>query len=74
MLGTLDDDETSVGANRGYPFVSYVLADVADRDTVVAACNLFRTITVGDGPYRLWRYCQVDARMGRPLDIPLDCA
>ena len=69
VLGTLDDDETMVGTSpNGWPWTFYILADVPDRDTVVAACNLFRITPVGD--YRLWKYMRVEARIGRELVIP----
>jgi hypothetical protein len=69
VLGTLDDDETMVGTSpNGWPWTCYIMADVPDRDTAVAACNLFRTTTVGE--YRLWKYCRVEARLGRELVIP----
>jgi len=69
ILGMLDDDETMVGTSPdGYPWTAYIMADMPDRDSVVAACNLFRTIEVGE--YRLWKYCRVEARMGRALDVP----
>lgn len=69
VLGTLDDDETMVGTSpAGFPFTCYLLADCPDRETVKAACNLFRTIEVGE--HRLWRYMRVEARMGRALEIP----
>ncbi len=69
VLGTLDDDETMVGTSpNGWPWTFYILADVPDRATAVAACNLFRTITVGE--HRLWRYMRVEARIGRELVIP----
>ena len=71
ILGMLDDDETMVGAvSTGSPYTAYIMADVPDRETVKAACNLFRTIPVGDTDYRLWKYCTVEARMGRPLEVP----
>ena len=57
-----------VGSSEGWPCTAYVLADVPDRDAVVAGCNLFRTTPVGE--YRLWRYCSVEARVGRDLVIP----
>jgi hypothetical protein len=41
---------------------------MVDRATVVAACNLFRTIEVGE--HRLWKYMRVEARIGRELVIP----
>lgn len=69
VIGTMDDDETMVGTSpTGWPWTFYILADVADRETVVAACNLFRTGEVG--AHRLWRYMRVEARMGRELAMP----
>lgn len=69
VLGTLDDDQTMVGAcDAGFPWTAYILADMPDRDSVAAACNLFRTIEIGE--HRLWKYCRVEARMGRALAIP----
>ncbi len=69
IIGTLDDDETMVGTSpTGWPWTFYILADVPDRDTAVAACNLFRTIEIGE--YRLWKYMRVEARIGRELVIP----
>lgn len=69
ILGTLDDDQTMVGAApTGWPWTAYVLADMPDRDSVVAACNLFRTTEIGE--HRLWRYIRVEARMGRELAVP----
>ena len=69
ILGTLDDDETTVGTSpNGWPWTFYILADVPDRATAVAACNLFRTIQVGE--HRLWKFMRVEARIGRELVIP----
>jgi len=69
IIGTIDDDQTMVGTSpNGWPWTFYILAEVPDRDTVVAACNLFRTIEVGE--HRLWRYMRVEARIGRELVIP----
>lgn len=69
ILGTMDDDETMVGTSpTGYPWTFYILADVIDRATVVALCNLFRTTEIGE--HRLWRYMRVEARIGRELVIP----
>ena len=49
VLGTIDDDQTMVGTSpNGWPWTFYILAEVPDRETVVAACNLFRTIEVGE--------------------------
>lgn len=69
ILGTLDDDESMVGTSpTGWPWTFYILADMPDRATVVAACNLFRTVPVGE--HRLWKYIRVEARIGRELVIP----
>lgn len=69
VLGTMDDDETMVGTSpNGWPWTFYILADVIDRETVVKACDLFRTIEVGE--HRLWRYVRVEARIGRELAMP----
>ncbi|MEM1104395.1 MAG: hypothetical protein AAGH48_09835 [Pseudomonadota bacterium] len=69
VFGTLDDDETMVGTSpTGFPWTAYILADMPDRASVVAACNLFRSTEVGE--YRLWKYIRVEARMGREIVIP----
>jgi hypothetical protein len=69
VIGTLDDDQTMVGPSPvGWPWTFYILADVVDYETVVAACNLFRVTPVGE--YRLWRYMRVEARVGRELVMP----
>jgi hypothetical protein len=65
VLGTIDDDQHMVGPSDGWPWTCYVLADVPDQATVAAACNLFRTVQVGE--YGLWRYMKIEARIGRPL-------
>lgn len=70
VLGNMDDDRSMVGPSGNAPWTTYVLADVPDLETVHAACNLFRTIGVGDGTYKLWKYCKVEARVGRELSIP----
>jgi len=70
VVGTFDDDQTLVGASQGFPFTWYIMADFPDRNAVQAACNLLRSIVVGDGNDRLWKYMTVEARMGRALEIP----
>lgn len=71
ILGMLDDDETMVGTSpTGFPWTFYIMADVPDRETVRLACNLFRTIEVGNKDERLWKYMRVEARMGRALEVP----
>ena len=70
IVGTFDDDQTMVGATQGFPFTWYLLVDFPNREAVQAACNLLRTIVVGEGNDRLWKYMTVEARMGRALEIP----
>lgn len=65
VLGTLDDDETMVGATGTWPWTCYVLAEVPDREAVASVCNLLREIEVGEA--RLWKYLKIEARIGRPL-------
>lgn len=65
VLGTLDDDETMIGATDSWPWTCYVLAEVPDRDAVVRVCNLVREIEAEEAP--LWKYLKVEARIGRPL-------
>ena len=65
VLGTLDDDELSVGASTAWPWTAYVLADVPDLETVAKVTNVLREVEV-DGS-RLWKYLRVEARVGRPL-------
>lgn len=69
VLGTLDDDETMVGTSpNGWPWTFYILADVPNRETAVAICNLFRTLEIGE--FHLWKYLRVEARLGRELVMP----
>lgn len=68
VLGTIDDDQHMVGPSHSWPWTCYVLADVADQPTVAAACDLFRTVQVGE--HGLWRYMRIEARVGRPLPEP----
>ncbi|BDB29897.1 hypothetical protein CTP10_R73130 (plasmid) [Cupriavidus sp. P-10] len=70
VLGAIDDDRLMVGPSTTSPWTVYIMADVPDYDTVVAACNLFRTTPVGQ--YSLWRYAKVEARVGRALEIPAE--
>lgn len=68
VLGTLDDDRHMVGPSAGWPWTCYVLADVAGQPEVAAACDLMRTVQVGE--HGLWRYMKIEARVGRPLPEP----
>jgi hypothetical protein len=72
ILGAIDDDRLMVGPSTTSPWTVYIMADVKDYDTVVAACNLFRTTPVGE--YSLWRYAKIEARVGRALEIPAEAA
>ena len=65
VLGTLDDDQTIVGATPTWPWTCYVLAEVGDREGVAAVCGLLRELKADGTP--LWKYLKVEARLGRPL-------
>lgn len=69
VFGNMDDDRGMVGASDNWPWTTYLLADFPNIETVHAACNFFRTTVVGEGPYKLWKYCKVEARIGRELII-----
>lgn len=70
ILGIMDDDRIMVGPSATAPWTAYIMADVPDCEAVVTACNFFRTISVGDGTYKLWKYARVEARIGRELVVP----
>ncbi|MCA6215962.1 IacB protein [Ideonella sp. B7] len=70
VLGNIDDDLSMVGPSTSWPWTCYILADVPDIQTVHAACNLLRTVVVGEGPYKLWKYAKIEARVGRELVVP----
>lgn len=70
ILGIMDDDTIQVGPSTGAPWTAYIMADVPDIESAIAACNLFRSTPVGDGTYKLWKYCKVEARIGRKLVVP----
>ncbi|MCP4597763.1 IacB protein [Neptuniibacter sp.] len=70
VLGIMDDDRIQVGPSTSSPWTAYIMADVPDLETVTEACNFFRTTPVGDGTYKLWKYCKVEARIGRELEVP----
>ncbi|AJY48712.1 hypothetical protein [Halomonas sp. KO116] len=70
ILGIMDDDRIMVGPSATAPWTAYIMADVPDYEAVVTACNFFRTIPVGDGTYKLWKYARVEARIGRELVVP----
>lgn len=65
VFGTMDDDELVVGPSAGWPWTCYILADVPDLDAVRAVTSLVRDSEVGED--RLWKYIQVEARVGRRL-------
>lgn len=68
VLGVMDDDRLVVGQADSAPWTFYIMADVADFDTAVEVCNLYRTTPVGE--YNLWRYGKIEARVGRALTVP----
>ncbi len=70
VLGIMDDDRIQVGPSADAPWTAYIMADVPDLDTIIAACDFFRSTPVGDGTYKLWKYCKVEARIGRELVVP----
>ena len=70
VLGIMGDDRIQVGPSTSSPWTAYVMADVPDLDTVIKACDFFRSTPVGDGTYKLWKYCKVEARIGRELVVP----
>ena len=69
VIGNMDDDQLMVGPSTAAPWTTYVLADAETLDSVAAVCNLFRTTPVGEGESRLWKYCKIEARVGRELIV-----
>lgn len=67
VIGNMDDDQLMVGPSTTAPWTTYVLADADTLQSVAAVCNLFRTTPVGDS--KLWKYCKIEARVGRELII-----
>ncbi|WP_407731379.1 IacB protein [Pseudocitrobacter faecalis] len=67
VIGNMDDDQLMVGPSTTAPWTTYVLADADTLESVAAVCNLFRTTPVGDS--KLWKYCKIEARVGRELII-----
>lgn len=70
VIGIMDDDRIQVGPSTSAPWTFYIMADVPDYDTVVKACDFFRSTPVGDGTYKLWKFMKVEARIGRQLTVP----
>lgn len=70
VLGIMDDDRIQVGPSTSSPWTAYIMADVPEYETVVKACDFFRSTPVGDGRFKLWKYCKVEARIGRELVVP----
>ena len=66
VLGTMDDDQTMVGASSAWPWTSYILADAPDLEAVAAVCNLLRSTSLASGA-TLWKYLKIEARVGREL-------
>ena len=70
ILGIMDDDRIQVGPSTSSPWTAYIMADVANIEAVISACDFFRSTPVGDGTFKLWKYCKVEARIGRELVVP----
>lgn len=70
VLGIMDDDRIQVGPSSSAPWTAYIMADVPNLEAVIAGCDFFRSTPVGDGTYSLWKYCKVEARIGRKLVVP----
>lgn len=64
VLGTFDDDLLQAGASRGYPFISYIMADIPDLKAAIEVNNLMRTPVLG---VTLQKYLTIDTRLGHPL-------
>ncbi|WP_019531634.1 hypothetical protein [Dasania marina] len=69
VLGVMDDDRIQVGPSADAPWTAYIMADVPDLETIISACDFCRSTPVGDGTYKLWKYCKIEARIGRALVI-----
>ena len=67
VIGNMDDDQLMVGPSTTAPWTTYVLADADTLESVAAVRNLFRTTPVGES--KLWKYCKIEARVGRELII-----
>ena len=67
VIGNMDDDQLMVGPSTTAPWTTYVLADADTLENVAAVCNLFRTTPGGES--KLWKYCKIEARVGRELII-----
>ena len=67
VIGNMDDDQLMVGPSTTAPWTTYVLADAEALENIAAVCNLFRTTPVGDSGSKLWKYCKIEARVGREL-------
>lgn len=65
VLGTIDDDQSMVGASPSWPWTCYILADAPNLEAVHGVCNLLRESEI-EG-VRLWRYLKIEARIGRRL-------
>jgi len=70
VLGIMDDDRIQVGPSTSSPWTAYIMADVPNLEAVISACDFFRSTPVGDGTYKLWKYCKVESRIGRQLEVP----
>ena len=65
VLGAIEDDLLAHGATHLPHYRAYILLAARDLDTAVELCKVVKETRVG--PYRLWRYLGLDARLGRTL-------
>jgi len=65
VLGAIDDDLLAHGATHLPHYRAYILLAARDLNTAVELCKVVKETRVG--PYRLWRYLGLDARIGRTL-------
>jgi hypothetical protein len=65
VLASFDDDQIMVGPSAVYPWTAYILVEAPSYESIVDACSIVREVHVG--PYRLWRYLRIEARIGRRL-------
>ena len=64
VLGTFDDDLLQCGTAQGFPYISYILAEIPDFEAAVAVTNCLRE-PAGDSI--LSRYVTIQSRIGHPL-------
>jgi len=64
VLGTFADDMLQAGVTRGFPWNSYIMADIPDLKAAIEVNNLMRTPVLG---VTLQKYLTIDTRVGHAL-------